>query len=163
MQSLREQSSVLRAAELLSFGRSKSSYAGKSRIQEMSGGIFNFDDGGTYCGDWRNGKAHGHGVCTGPRGNGRFEGAWHNGFEFSGVYIWPNGHRYAGDWQNGHRDGLGIEYRGRWTYYGEWEQGFKASYGVQESKSGARYEGSWTSGLQDGYGVETYADGGKTF
>ena len=27
------------------------------------GGRFDFDDGGTYCGGWEDGKTHGHGVC----------------------------------------------------------------------------------------------------
>lgn len=126
----------------------------------MSGGRFDFEDGGTYCGEWKNSKAHGYGICTGPKGQARYEGSWHNGFELSGVYVWPNGHRFEGEWLSGRRHGLGVEYRGKWTYQGEWEEGFKARYGVQKSQSGARYEGSWTSGLQEGYGIEIYADGG---
>ena len=38
------------------------------------GGRFDFDDGGAYCGGWQDGKAHGVGVCTGPKGQGLFEG-----------------------------------------------------------------------------------------
>ena len=56
---------------------------------DLSGGRFDFDDGGTYCGGWEEGKAHGHGVCTGPKGQGEYAGAWHFGFEVSGVYTWP--------------------------------------------------------------------------
>lgn len=126
----------------------------------MSGGRFDFEDGGTYCGEWKNSKAHGYGICTGPKGQARYEGSWNNGFELSGVYVWPNGHRFEGEWLDGRRHGLGVEYRGKWTYQGEWEEGFKARYGIQKSQSGARYEGSWTSGLQEGYGIEIYADGG---
>ena len=55
----------------------------------INGGRFDFDDGGTYCGGWEDGKAHGHGVCTGPKGQGEYSGAWHYGFEVSGVYTWP--------------------------------------------------------------------------
>lgn len=29
------------------------------------GGRFDFDDGGVYVGGWQEGKAHGHGICTG--------------------------------------------------------------------------------------------------
>lgn len=32
------------------------------------GGRFDFDDGGSYCGGWADGKADGYAVCTGPRG-----------------------------------------------------------------------------------------------
>ena len=57
--------------------------------KDVSGGRFDFDDGGTYCGGWEDGKAHGHGVCTGPKGQGEYSGSWHFGFEVSGVYTWP--------------------------------------------------------------------------
>ncbi|KAJ8916201.1 hypothetical protein NQ315_016340 [Exocentrus adspersus] len=56
----------------------------------VNGGRFDFDDGGTYCGGWEEGKAHGHGVCTGPKGQGAYSGSWHYGFEVSGVYTWPS-------------------------------------------------------------------------
>ena len=125
------------------------------------GGRFDFDDGGTYCGGWEDGKAHGHGVCTGPKGQGEYSGAWQYGFEISGVYTWPSGNTYRGQWFQGKRHGLGVETKGKWVYRGEWTQGFKGRYGVRQSvSSGARYEGTWTTGLQDGYGCETYADGG---
>jgi len=127
----------------------------------VNGGRFDFDDGGTYCGGWEDGKAHGHGVCTGPKGQGEYSGSWHFGFEVSGIYTWPSGSTYEGQWQNGKRHGLGVEARGRWLYRGEWTQGFKGRYGVRQSTtSAAKYEGTWANGLQDGYGSETYADAG---
>ncbi|XP_037077124.1 junctophilin-1-like [Pollicipes pollicipes] len=128
---------------------------------QVNGGRFDFDDGGTYCGGWDDGKAHGHGVCTGPKAQGEYSGSWHYGFEVSGVYTWPSGSTYEGHWQNGRRHGLGVETRGRWLYRGEWTQGFKGRYGVRQSTtSSAKYEGTWANGLQDGYGSETYADAG---
>ncbi|XP_068621251.1 junctophilin-2 isoform X1 [Battus philenor] len=127
----------------------------------LNGGRFDFDDGGTYCGGWEDGKAHGHGVCTGPKGQGAYAGSWHFGFEVSGVYTWPSGSAYEGQWQNGKRHGLGVETRDRWLYRGEWTQGCKGRYGVRQSTtSNAKYEGTWANGYQDGYGSETYADGG---
>ncbi|KAM9351279.1 junctophilin-2 [Symphorus nematophorus] len=127
----------------------------------MSGGRFEFDDGGAYCGGWEGGKAHGHGICTGPKGQGEFSGSWNYGFEVVGVYTWPSGNTYEGYWSQGKRHGLGIETKGHWVYKGEWTHGFKGRYGVRISAgSGAKYEGTWNNGLQDGYGTETYADGG---
>uniref|UniRef100_A0A668U4L5 Junctophilin n=1 Tax=Oreochromis aureus TaxID=47969 RepID=A0A668U4L5_OREAU len=127
----------------------------------MTGGRFDFDDGGTYCGGWEDGKAHGHGVCTGPKGQGEYSGSWSNGFEVVGVYTWPSGNTYQGYWAQGKRHGLGIETKGRWIYRGEWTHGLKGRYGVRQSvNTPARYEGTWSNGLQDGYGVETYGDGG---
>nr|XP_006001129.1 PREDICTED: junctophilin-1 [Latimeria chalumnae] len=127
----------------------------------MTGGRFDFDDGGTFCGGWEDGKAHGHGICTGPKGQGEYAGAWSHGFEIVGVYTWPSGNTYQGYWAQGKRHGLGVEAKGRWMYRGEWTHGFKGRYGVRQSVSNpAKYEGTWSNGLQDGYGVETYGDGG---
>lgn len=147
------------------------------------GGKFNFDDGGSYVGDWSDGTAHGYGICTGPRGEGEFAGAWQHGFETTGVFragvaasvnngtaAVAAGPIYEGQWLQGRRHGLGVDSRGttgapvggpRWLYRGEWTQGFRGRYGVRQSTAtGTKYEGTWTAGLQDGYGVETYADGG---
>ncbi|XP_009696630.1 PREDICTED: junctophilin-2-like, partial [Cariama cristata] len=122
---------------------------------------FDFDDGGAYCGGWEGGKAHGHGICTGPKGQGEYSGSWNYGFEVVGIYTWPSGNTYEGYWSQGKRHGLGIETKGRWVYRGEWTHGFKGRYGARQSmSSGAKYEGTWNNGLQDGYGTETYADGG---
>lgn len=126
------------------------------------GGRFDFDDGGTYCGGWEDGKAHGHGICTGPKGQGEYAGSWSHGFEIVGVYTWPSGNTYQGYWSQGKRHGLGVETKGKWIYRGEWSHGFKGRYGVRQSHSTpARYDGTWSNGLQDGYGIETYGDGGK--
>ncbi|XP_036377207.1 junctophilin-1a [Megalops cyprinoides] len=127
----------------------------------MTGGRFDFDDGGTYCGGWEDGKAHGHGICTGPKGQGEYSGSWSHGFEIVGVYTWPSGNTYQGYWAQGKRHGLGVETKGKWTYRGEWSHGFKGRYGIRQShNTPARYDGTWSNGLQDGYGIETYGDGG---
>lgn len=127
----------------------------------QNGGRFDFDDGGSYSGGWLDGKAHGFGVCTGPKGQGEYAGAWVRGFEESGVYTWPSGNTYSGEWQDGKRHGVGVEIKGHWVYRGEWSQGYKGRYGTRQSTiSCARYEGTWTTSFQDGYGVETYVDEG---
>ncbi|XP_077372614.1 junctophilin-3 isoform X1 [Festucalex cinctus] len=126
-----------------------------------TGGRFNFDDGGSYCGGWEEGKAHGHGICTGPKGQGEYCGSWAHGFELLGVYTWPSGNTYQGTWAQGKRHGVGVENKGRWVYKGEWTHGFKGRYGLRESTGmSGKYEGTWNNGLQDGYGTETYSDGG---
>ncbi|KAI1890087.1 hypothetical protein AGOR_G00169600 [Albula goreensis] len=126
-----------------------------------TGGRFDFDDGGSYCGEWEDGKAHGRGICTGPKGQGEYSGSWSHGFELLGVYTWPSGNTYQGTWAQGKRHGIGVENKGKWVYKGEWTHGARGRYGLRESMgSGARYEGTWSNGLQDGYGTETYSDGG---
>ena len=139
---------------------------GKSAGYElMSGGKFEFDDGGYYVGEWLDGQAHGKGVCTGPECRGRFAGLWSNGFEVSGQYSWPDGSVYRGDWQDGNRHGYGVERHGKITYRGEWLNGLKHGYGVtkREPDDKVCFEGTWKFGLQDGYGVEIYANGGEFY
>ncbi|OXA63825.1 Junctophilin-2 [Folsomia candida] len=100
------------------------------------------------------------GVKVPPVKNNVMANVKRNGSETNLLLL---GSTFEGQWQNGKRHGLGVEYRGRWTYRGEWTQGFKGRYGVrQATASSAKYEGTWANGLQDGYGSETYADGGKT-
>lgn len=125
----------------------------------ISGGFFEFDDGGCYAGDWVNGQAYGYGKCTGPQGKGEYAGTWKSGFEVSGVYTWPNGNTYEGEWLEGKRGGVGVETKGSWIYKGEWTQGLKGKYGVRVNLlTEAKYEGSWVSGMQEGLGIETYID-----
>jgi len=61
-----------------------------------TGGRFDFDDGGTYCGGWEDGKAHGFGVCTGPKGQGEYAGASHCGYEIRLPLSLSNTIRYLG-------------------------------------------------------------------
>ncbi|KAH8341341.1 hypothetical protein KR059_003181 [Drosophila kikkawai] len=162
-----QQQQLLQQQQLQQNGGDMAAYsasqAAGGRRGPISGGRFDFEDGGTYCGGWDEGKAHGHGVCTGPKHQGAYAGAWNYGFEVSGSYIWPSGSHYEGQWQNGRRHGLGVEQIGRQIYRGEWSKdGHKGRYGVRESTvSTAKYEGTWNEGYQDGSGCETYADGGK--
>ena len=53
-----------------------------------TGGFYEFEDGGHYIGCWEDGKAHGFGICTGPKGQGEYAGSFDKGFEVSGVYRW---------------------------------------------------------------------------
>lgn len=73
----------------IGLGGDAAAAASSSKRTTVSGGRFDFEDGGTYCGGWDEGKAHGHGVCTGPKHQGAYAGAWNYGFEVSGAYLWP--------------------------------------------------------------------------
>uniref|UniRef100_A0A8C4SN98 Uncharacterized protein n=1 Tax=Erpetoichthys calabaricus TaxID=27687 RepID=A0A8C4SN98_ERPCA len=104
------------------------------------GGVFEFDDGGSYLGSWEGGKAHGFGVCRGPGGQVEFAGEWSLGFETLGVYTVKSKSgqtTYLGYWAQGRRHGLGGEKREvlslppRWSYLGEWNQGCFSLYNLQ--------------------------------
>jgi len=128
----------------------------------IEGGRFDFDDGGSYVGEWCDGRAHGLGIATGPENQGEFSGEWVMGFESRGIYIWPSGNIYAGGWMKGKRHGEGVQIKGKWIFKGEFTTGFCGRYGVKESLcSASKFEGSWHLNLFDGFGVETNADGSK--
>ncbi|TPP59062.1 Junctophilin-2 [Fasciola gigantica] len=123
-------------------------------------GRFDFNDGGTYVGQWYRGCAHGLGLATGPNGVGEYSGQWDAGFETCGVYVWPSGNVYAGTWSKGKRHGYGQQIRGKWIYQGQFTAGMCGPCGVKAMcNSQSMYEGSWCLNRFEGYGVETCADG----
>ncbi|VDP69048.1 unnamed protein product [Echinostoma caproni] len=123
-------------------------------------GRFDFDDGGTYVGQWYQGCAHGLGLATGPNGIGEYSGQWESGFETCGVYVWPSGNVYAGTWAKGKRHGCGQQMRGKWIYQGQFTAGACGPCGVKAlCNSQSMYEGSWCFNRFEGYGIETCADG----
>ncbi len=128
----------------------------------MSGGIiYEYEDGGSYCGELDGETSHGLGVCTGPQGQGTFEGRWEHGNQISGVYRWPNGVEYSGTWESNTRHGMGVETRTDGTEYsGEFTRGTRGPFGIARLPNGV-YQGQWGNGAQDGEGVETYRDHGE--
>lgn len=51
-----------------------------------------------YDGEWKDGKKHGHGVCTYANGD-RYDGEWSNNKKHGrGVYTFANGDKYEGKW-----------------------------------------------------------------
>lgn len=123
--------------------------------------IYEYEDGGKYCGEWENGAAHGHGVCTGPNGNGLFEGLWEDGNQSSGIFTWPSGQKYMGKWRQGVREGVGKETKKDGTEYcGEFTKDSRGHFGVLRQSNGVVYRGTWREGVQDGEGTELYIDGG---
>ncbi len=60
---------------------------------------------GTYTGDCKKGKAHGHGKAE---GKDKYEGDFRNGLpDGNGTYTWDNGNQYAGAWAKGKKEGKG--------------------------------------------------------
>jgi junctophilin len=123
--------------------------------------IYEYEDGGKYCGEWENDAAHGHGVCTGPNGNGLFEGLWERGNQSSGIFTWPSGQKYMGKWRQGVRGGTGKETKTDGTEYcGEFTKDSRGPCGVLRQPNGVVYRGTWSEGVQNGEGTELYIDGG---
>ena len=131
------------------------------RRMASRGIIYEYEDGGRYCGEWENDAAHGHGACTGPDGNGLFQGVWERGHQVSGVFTWPSGQRYMGKWRQGVREGAGKETKKDGTEYcGEFTRDSRGPFGVLRQPNGVVFRGTWKEGVQHGLGTELYIDGG---
>lgn len=89
-------------------------------------GIYNFDDGQKYVGEFNDGRRNGQGTYTALTGE-KYVGQWkddkRNG---QGTNIWPNGEKYVGRWKDGKRNGEGTYTWLDSNYYeGSWiEDGF---------------------------------------
>lgn len=69
-------------------------------------------DGGTYDGEWSNGKKEGLGVYWYPS-VARYEGWWRGNLKHGrGVYHYKDGGKYEGEFIDGQRSGLGVR---TWT------------------------------------------------
>ena len=63
-------------------------------------GIFYYNDGARYEGDWKNGLREGKGIFYYKNGN-KYEGDWKNGLrEGKGIYYYKNGNKYEGYWKD---------------------------------------------------------------
>lgn len=65
-------------------------------------GIFKFQDGKQYEGQYSVDKKHGY-----------------------GIFTWVNGKRYEGWWTNGKQNGYGMMVNQKKIQYGEWKEGQK--------------------------------------
>ncbi len=104
---------------------------------ENGQGVYLFNSGAYYAGDWRDGKRHGY-----------------------GIWIVSDGSEYTGDWKNNRMDGTGTKiYTDGSMYNGTWKNSDKHGYGIMNYLNGARYIGEWKKNKMNGYGIKTYADG----
>ena len=97
-------------------------YDGFFSMSGQSGtGVFTFNDGSVYSGEFANGLADGEGTYTDPSGRIIYAGEFKAGlFEGQGSYYSPDGWSYEGSFKNGLFDGEGIitdttTIRGKWT------------------------------------------------
>ncbi|CAH8492392.1 unnamed protein product [Dicrocoelium dendriticum] len=127
---------------------------------EIQCGRLDFDDGGTYIGQWHRGFAHGLGLSTGPQGTGEYSGEWDSGYEKCGTYIWPNGNVYTGTWSKGKRHGSGQQVKGNCVYLGQMSNGACGPLGIKTTFNGqVLYRGDWKLNRFDGFGMQECSDG----
>ena len=96
-------------------------------------GIYKFNDGRLFIGQWNDNRMHGYGEYH--WGDGRkYVGYYNNDKkEGFGMYVWSNNRAYFGFWKDGKQNGIGkYENKGQ-VNYGQWEDGKRLKwFGTKE-------------------------------
>lgn len=87
-------------------------------------GIYVWNDGSRYEGNFRNGKRDGEGIYYYPKG-AKYIGTQSNGKRHGwGTYYYPSGSKYEGEWIKEVREGKGTMYSdGKLIFQGKWIAG----------------------------------------
>ena len=125
---------------------------------KQSYGTLNCADGGQYQGEFRDGKANGHGTFILPRTFPEYN------------YTLPDGRlKYVGEFQDGKANGQGIlsiiDEKHEDIYMGEWTNGkangqgaYIPGYGLKDT-----YVGEFRDGEANGHGTYTYKNNDATY
>lgn len=113
-------------------------YIGEFKDNKMHGkGSYYFNDGTTYVGSWKNGKRHGQGILTYIEGD-KFDGEYRYGkANGKGTFTFINGNKYIGEFKNDLKHGKGSYY---WS-------------------NGSKYIGNYKNNKQHGVGKIIEVDG----
>ena len=127
----------------------------------VSGEPFNYG-GGTYTGEWKDGKLTGHGKVNFPSGD-KYEGDFVNAQSWGeGTYTWKTGRSQGGQWYNGKLNGKGhFEWPDGKKYTGDYVMNYEEGEGTMTWPGGATYTGHFVHGDRSGQGTFTDATGKK--
>lgn len=123
-------------------------------------GTFNWKAGDSYTGEFKHSLMHGYGIYTYQ--NGRvYEGQWDGGFkEGKGIFTWPNQDKYEGQFHRDNCHGYGVQtYANSRVYKGEWTHNKKNGYGTMIWPTGEKTQGYWQNNLLSGTAIVTDVNG----
>ena len=123
-------------------------------------GLFKYDNGDKYIGEWQNNKSHGQGTYTWADGD-KYIGEWQNDKSHGqGTYTWLAGDKYVGEWQNDQRHGQGTyTYSTGNKYVGTYKNSKKHGQGTFTWADGDKYVGEYKDGMTNGQGTYTWGSG----
>lgn len=127
-------------------------------------GIYRYNNGDEYNGQWFNNKQSGQGKYI-VKGNAINNGKWSKGKLLDSEKhseTYPNNEKYIGEIKNGKRDGFGIYYfNDGSTYEGAWLNGKKYGKGKYTLPDKRYYEGDWKDDKRHGLGLFVFKDGSE--
>ena len=128
-------------------------------------GEYDFSDGTSYKGEWKDGKYHGEGIFSDSAGDDKYKGKWKNGkMHGQGVRIYYDGvqeRKLKGEFKDNRLHGLGSEKTKNWERFGNWKNGRLHGQGTFTNLMGDKYEGRWKDGNMHGKGIQNYPDGSR--
>lgn len=125
-------------------------------------GIYQFENGNKYGGEFKRGFMHGSGAIVFANGN-KYNGDWREGNrEGVGVYYFLTGNVYTGSFRKNKFDGRGtMTFSSGNKYVGNWENDQPHGEGIYTFASNDRYEGTFLNGKFNGFGKMFYKNGEK--
>jgi hypothetical protein len=125
-------------------------------------GLYQFENGNKYSGDFKRSTMHGKGTIVFANGN-KYNGDWRDGSrEGVGVYYFLTGNVYTGNFKKNKFEGKGsMSFSSGNKYLGMWENDQAHGAGVYTFASGDRYEGTFENGKFSGFGRMFYKNGEK--
>lgn len=123
-------------------------------------GMYRYNSGAKYSGDFYDSRPHGTGTLKYTNGN-RYTGQWQSGMrEGRGKLTFKNGNVFEGHFLRNKIKGHGtMYYQNKDRYEGIWSDNAPNGQGKYYFSSGERYEGSFQDGKFEGEGVMYYPDG----
>ena len=142
--------------------KSKFGYSGEydSRGKKDGHGVFIYESGDRYEGEWKFNKKNGYGkyyFSNGDIYDGEFKAGTKHG---KGLYLYSSGEVYDGFYANNQMDGVGTyKYKDGAQYTGEFKCNAKHGKGVYTYSDGAIHDGIWHFGEARGHGKYTFPNG----
>ena len=128
-------------------------------------GEYDFSDGTSYKGEWKDGEYHGQGTFSDSTGDDKYKGNWKNGkMHGQGIRTYYDGvqkRKLEGEFKDNRLHGLGSEKTKKWKRSGNWKNGELHGQETFTNLIGDKYEGEFKDGGKHGHGIVTYPDGSK--
>ena len=123
-------------------------------------GIYTWENGGQYKGEFIEGLMQGKGTIILPNGES-YEGEWKNGLaDGKGTYTREDGSKYIGKSKKGERHGSGrIVWKTGDYFIGKWKKGKMHKTGTFHYNNGDQYNSIWDEGEMTGKATYTFRDG----